>query len=181
MKISVKKILFTLMISSTLAFGGALYYHYKQNNGIHAYNDTRDRESILELFRRDMYWLSADPNYSVEFMLTYRAPHQNPLLAGQLDLRVLHEQGQFIGFTGYYLENAREGKILFMGVAPQFRGKRYGEQLIRYAIDALAKKGVSVITLVTRPSNTSARRLYERVGFTQVHIDDDFVHYAYYL
>ena len=45
------------------------------------------------------------------------------------------------------------------------RGQRVAEALTRAAIDKAAAAGCKGVDLTSRPSRTSARRLYERMGF----------------
>jgi ribosomal protein S18 acetylase RimI-like enzyme len=79
--------------------------------------------------------------------------------------------------VAYYLKSFYEGTILFLDVNKEFRRQHYAEKLLNYAISDLFDRGVSRVRLITRPTNTSARALYERNGFKQYDTDDTFVHY----
>jgi ribosomal protein S18 acetylase RimI-like enzyme len=46
------------------------------------------------------------------------------------------------------------------------RGQGVGEFLTREAVSLAAKRGAQTVDLTSRPSRATARRLYERVGFT---------------
>ena len=50
---------------------------------------------------------------------------------------------------------------------------------MNYAMDDLAKQGVSQIELVTRTNNDAAKKLYARLGFHETEHDDEFVSFAY--
>jgi ribosomal protein S18 acetylase RimI-like enzyme len=135
--------------------------------------------AIKTIFDKDLYWLSADEEYNPDFTFKYRTPHENPLYFGQLKVKVLRINNEFVGFTAYYLESKDMGRLLFVAVRPEFRGKRYGQQLIEYALNDMAHMGVKQVKLTTRPSNLSGQKLYKRVGFVEQDRDDTFVHFLY--
>ena len=74
---------------------------------------------------------------------------------------------QVIGHAAYWwvLDQAELGNV---AVAPEWRGRRIGAVLVAGIIARAAKAGVRELFLEVRPSNTSARRLYERYDFEQV-------------
>jgi ribosomal protein S18 acetylase RimI-like enzyme len=51
-----------------------------------------------------------------------------------------------------------------MGVVPAARGKKIGEQIIRFALDAAARRGAERLVLAVDEANTPALRGYERAG-----------------
>ena len=55
--------------------------------------------------------------------------------------------------------------VRMLGVAAEARGRGVGEALIRECIDRARQSGRKRVRLHTRPSMTSAQRLYERLGF----------------
>ncbi len=61
-----------------------------------------------------------------------------------------------------------EGEILNLGVAPAHRGKGVGRGLVGHLLGALRERGVRVVYLEVRESNTVARGLYESLGFREV-------------
>ncbi|WP_045300498.1 GNAT family N-acetyltransferase [Saccharothrix sp. ST-888] len=73
-------------------------------------------------------------------------------------------------------------QIQGFGVLPAFRGRGIGALLIDAAIDAARTDGIRRMTLRVLGRNTSARRLYERAGFTvdgilpeEFHLDGEYV------
>ena len=60
------------------------------------------------------------------------------------------------------------GDILTIATAPDFRGKGVAKALISEMTEQLKRKNLQWLTLEVRPSNTSARGLYEKLGFRQV-------------
>ena len=168
-----------------LSFGGyALYYFFPQpsvaqaTNGIQDYNEARDTQDILEIFKADKYWLLSSPDYSPEHMLSTRSPNKDDArYFGKLSIKVLREADKLVGFVAYYMKNFFIGTVLFLDVKPKFRGKGYAQQLMRYAIDELKKQGASIVTLVTRSENHSAQAVYKKMGFTKTLEEDGYVYF----
>jgi len=158
--------------------GGSIWYYRYTTPRLYEFSFDRDMPAISHLFDQDWYWLiPGDRNsYSPEEAFRYRAPHQNPLYAGRLSIKVMRQKDQLIGFVAYYMKNPTLGFLNFVLVDPKFRGKRYAEQMVRYAVDDMIKRGAKKITLITRPSNQRARQLYKRLGFKEVRQDDTFVY-----
>jgi len=160
---------------------GILYYVLAPSGPIYDFDEARDTEEILKIFEDDWYWLIESEDYSPEFMLENRAPGKDPLYVGSLHIKVLREQDKLIGFAAYYMKKKRLCQLLFLAVSSTFRGKGYGEQLVRYVLEDAVNLGADRVYLVTRTANFPAQRLYNRVGFTQVGIreDGEFVHFEY--
>lgn len=147
----------------------------KKSSGVFDYNPKRDRENILNIFKSNWYWLVGSSDFSVEYTLDNRSsskPNKN-----DLEIKVLYEKGNFIGFTAYFMLNANYGQILFIAIKEEYRGRGYSKKLINYAIKSLEKKGALKIYLVTRTENKPARALYTSSGFRQLSDDGTFVSY----
>jgi ribosomal protein S18 acetylase RimI-like enzyme len=70
-----------------------------------------------------------------------------------------------VGLVGVYVEDG-VADLVSMWVSPSARGRRVGEALVEAAARwAVARDFSELFLWVTEP-NTSARRLYERCGFT---------------
>lgn len=174
----IKKILFVLSITAAVA-GGIYYYTSLEHGPIYDLNYERDRNDILDLFKKNWYWLSADSAYSPDYALQYRTHSRAPEAAGKMIIKVLRENNKFIGFTSYYPETTDKWKLLFVAVKEELRGKRYAQKLIEYGIEDMKKRGAKQIRLVTRPSNISAQKLYKRIGFYITSQEEEFVYFAY--
>ncbi len=160
-----------------------IYYHLPQpanqftNDKVLVFDDKRDTQAILNIFKDDWYWLVSSDDYSPEFMLKNRAPNKDPRYFGKLNIRVLYDQDNFVGFICYYMKNFFIGQILFIDVKKEFRGKGFAQHLMKYAIADLKKQGATMITLVTRTSNLDAQRVYKKLGFTTMLEEDGFVYF----
>jgi ribosomal-protein-alanine N-acetyltransferase len=80
--------------------------------------------------------------------------------ATSTDLPSLLAQG------GYWLMG-EEAHIVTIAVDPAWRGHRLGKWLLLTLMAEARERGAQMVTLEVRPSNQSARALYERVGFVQ--------------
>lgn len=61
---------------------------------------------------------------------------------------------------------AGEAEIYKLTVAPFYRRRGLANVLLRHGLDYLGRQGVTICFLEVRESNTGARRLYEKNGFT---------------
>jgi len=166
----------------TLASASFISWYIYQKFGIDKeiieFDYARDAKSIIDIFERDRYWLTATEDFSPEFMLKYRAPSQRDIrYLGQLKIKVIHKKDTFIGFVAYYMKSSTIGQVLFLDVNPPYRGKGYSEKLLNYALNDLKYLGANIAKLVTRTSNTHAQNLYKRVGFTETSRYDGYVYF----
>lgn len=72
-----------------------------------------------------------------------------------------------LGMVGLWLL-VDEAHIVTIAVRPDRRRQGIGELLLTAALDAARLAGMDTVTLEYRVSNTAARRLYEKYGFTKV-------------
>jgi ribosomal protein S18 acetylase RimI-like enzyme len=57
-------------------------------------------------------------------------------------------------------------ELLYMGLAPPFRGRRLGELIVRQAARLASRRGGTRLRLAVDVENGPARRVYEATGFT---------------
>lgn len=76
------------------------------------------------------------------------------------------EAPALLGFTALLL-TPPESDVLDIVVQREYRGRGIGRKLLDTACDYALLAGVDTTFLEVRPSNTPARRLYARLGFTQ--------------
>lgn len=184
MKVSLKRL---IVIICLVTLGGGIAYFSAHRmpsvtqevsqGPIYDYDEARDRQEILNIFETERYWLLTSPDYDLEFMLKYKAPNKDPLYVGRLYIKVLRENNKFVGFTTYYKKTPIEGTILFVAVKKEFRGKGYGQILVKYDLDELKRLGSKKVSLVTRIQNLPGQALYKKTGFTEVKRDATHVYY----
>ena len=165
-------------------FAGGLYYYYKPTAGagIYEFQESRDLQSILDLFDKNWYWLTpqSKEEYDPAPTFKYRSPSQLPSEAGKLNIKVLYENDTFVGFIAYHKEQFYSGRILFITVKPEFRSKGYGARLLDYAVKDLRERGANVIRILTRPENYSGQALYKKLGFKEDWRNEKFVEFIRY-
>jgi ribosomal protein S18 acetylase RimI-like enzyme len=61
--------------------------------------------------------------------------------------------------------DARHWELMYMGLVPEVRGKRWGEQITRHAQWLAGQVGVERIVLAVDSTNLPALRMYRRTGF----------------
>ena len=115
----------------------------------------------MESFAQHFGWVPVD-------FATWRTERLADELADFAGNFVLLENGQPAGYVVYSRnrENLDGGYIDKLGVLPEFRGRGYGELLLRTGIAYSAALGNTSIGLGVDSGNESgALRLYEKVGF----------------
>jgi mycothiol synthase len=61
----------------------------------------------------------------------------------------------------------RNWELVYMGVAPEARGRGFGEQIVRFALRAAAAGGAERLVLAVDAANEPALRVYRRTGFRE--------------
>ncbi len=172
---NIKRTIKILVMVSGLVAGSYYGYHaiqsyYTEHGSIRSYGTAQDEAFIKNEFKENWYTLIATPTYDVDFMLEKKAPNdREPQFFGKMAIKMLYEDNQPIGFITYYMQTSYQGDILFLVIGKNHRGKRNGEKLLHYAFNELKKQGAKTVKIFTRTENTSAQKLYTRIGFVETH------------
>jgi len=102
--------------------------------------------------------------------------NSNPWKQSSFEVELANPASSVVGayrdelLVGYLIAHVviDEAHIVSIGVAPEWRRQGVGSVLLTEALDALRQRGVAVVTLEVRVSNTAARSLYHRGGFEAV-------------
>lgn len=78
-----------------------------------------------------------------------------------------------VGYCGVH-NLGGDGEITNVAVDETQRGKGIAYEMLSYAMEETAKKGVEAFTLEVRISNTPAIKLYEKLGFENKGIRKNF-------
>jgi len=127
-----------------------------------------DLADLLPLMRGYSDFYDVDPADDALLALA-RALIANPELEGVQLIARDEEDGSALGFaTVYWLWStsraARIGVMNDLFTAPEARRRGVGEALIRACLDAVRKRGATILQWQTSLDNQSAQALYESVG-----------------
>ena len=86
---------------------------------------------------------------------------------------VLADAGQLLGYTVIYVA-VGECHILNICVEPDCQGRGLGRMLLRHALECATDHDAEQAFLEVRPSNATAIRLYESMGFVQVGLRKEY-------
>ncbi len=75
--------------------------------------------------------------------------------------------GEIVAYGGIWVI-LEDSHITTIAVHPDWRGRKYGEELLVHLLHEAIERGASWITLEARESNTVAQALYRKYGFTTV-------------
>src|SRR3990167_2260113 len=96
-----KKYIIASLVALSLVAGIFWYSSNSRNQLIVDYDYQRDSAAIAQIFDTDWDWLIpfAKDDYSLDLVLKYKAPQQNPLYAGRLNIKVARIDDRLIGFV----------------------------------------------------------------------------------
>jgi ribosomal-protein-alanine N-acetyltransferase len=75
--------------------------------------------------------------------------------------------GGIVAYGGIWVI-LEDSHVTTIAVHPDWRGKKYGEEMLVHLLHEAIERGASWITLEARESNTVAQNLYRKYGFTTV-------------
>jgi ribosomal protein S18 acetylase RimI-like enzyme len=177
-----KKVLGGLLIflaaGAALYFYGTPYFFVPDKNGIRLYQQA-DKEFVRAMFAHDWRTMVSE-EYDLDFTLDHATSSQWERKHDMI-MKVMQEDGRVVGYSAVYKKAQFWGRILFIIVDKEYRGKGYAKALVMDALRYLFfDQDCLKVTLLTRQYNTAAQILYEKVGFT-VYEDDEYdKHYVFY-
>jgi putative acetyltransferase len=132
--------------------------------------DYEDR--YLEDFRRlNLEWLekfNLTESHDLEIL---DHPRENVIDRGGF-IFLLKEDDAIIGTAGIFKINDHEYELIKMSVAPEHRGKKFGDMLLEKCISKAKEMNASKIILFSNSNLQTAIHLYEKSGFKHVAVVD---------
>lgn len=83
---------------------------------------------------------------------------------------LLKDNDAIVGSAGIYKVNDEEFELIKMYVAPEYRGKKYGEMLLQHCLAKVKETNASKIILYSNSKLQTAIRMYEKFGFKHVDV-----------
>jgi GNAT superfamily N-acetyltransferase len=132
--------------------------------------DYEDR--YLDDFRRlNLEWLdrfNLTESHDLEIL---DHPRENVIDRGGF-IFLLREENAIIGTAGIFKINELEYELIKMTVAPEHRGKKFGDMLLEKCISKAKQINASKLILFSNSNLQTAIRMYEKFGFRHVEVID---------
>jgi len=129
-------------------------------------------DQYLEDFRRlNLEWLeqfNLTESHDLEIL---DHPRENVIDRGGF-IFLLKEENVIIGTAGIFKINSHEYELIKMTVAPEHRGKKFGDMLLEKCINQAKEMNASKLILFSNSHLQTAIRLYEKFGFRHVEVID---------
>ena len=129
-------------------------------------------DRYLEDFRRlNLEWLerfNLTESHDLEIL---DHPRENVIDRGGF-IFLLKEEDIIIGTAGIFKINDGEYELIKMSVAPQYRGKKFGDMLLEKCINKAKEMNASKLILFSNSNLQTAIRLYEKFGFRHVEVNN---------
>ena len=92
---------------------------------------------------------------------------------------VVTDNDKIVGYALIGIEPGKDASpdvawLLGLGVVPAARGNGYGKELLARALDLCEKTDVGTVKITVRPTNATARGIYEEAGFKPMHTEDAY-------
>lgn len=132
--------------------------------------DYEDR--YLQDFQRlNLEWLEKFNLLESHDLEVLNNPRENVIDRGGF-IFILKEDDVVIGTAGIFKLNDNEFELIKMFVAPEYRGRKYGDMLLKKCIAKAKEVKASKMILFSNSRLQTAIRLYEKFGFKHVAVTD---------
>lgn len=129
-------------------------------------------DRYFEDFRRlNLEWLEKYNLVESHDLEILNHPRENVIDRGGF-IFMLKNDDAIIGTAGLFKVNDREYEIIKMAVAPEHRGKKFGELLLEQCINKAKELNASRLILYSNSNLQTAIRMYEKFGFKHIAATD---------
>ncbi len=124
---------------------------------------------IIAFQRLNLEWLEKFNLVESHDLEILNHPRENVIDRGGF-LFMLVEGDAAIGSAGIFKMNDKEYELIKMTVAPEHRGKKFGDMLLEKCISKAREVKASKLILFSNSNLQTAIRLYEKFGFKHVEV-----------
>jgi len=124
---------------------------------------------IKDFQRLNLEWLEKFDLVESHDLEILDHPRENVIDRGGF-LFLLKDEDTVIGSAGIFKMNDKEYELIKMSVAPEYRGKKFGDMLLEKCIAKAKEIKASRIILFSNSNLQTAIRLYERFGFKHMEV-----------
>ena len=126
-----------------------------------------DEKYLKDFQRLNMEWLEKFNLVESHDLEILNYPQENVIDSGGF-LWLLKEDDAIVGSAGIFKINDEEYELIKMSVAPEHRGKKFGNMLLEKCISKAKEVNASKLILFSNSNLQTAIRLYEKFGFKHV-------------
>lgn len=87
---------------------------------------------------------------------------------------VMEQDDEVVAYSILSIGAAEEAHLLNLSVNPDFQRQGLGESLLQHMIELAREHAASTVFLEVRPSNEAAIKLYDKYGFCQVGVRNNY-------
>ena len=129
-------------------------------------------DQYLKDFQRlNLEWLEKFDLVESHDLEILNHPRENVIDRGGF-IFLLKDNDAVVGSAGIFKINDKEYELIKMSVAPEHRGKKFGDMLLEKCIVKAKEMKASKIILFSNSNLQTAIRLYERFGFKHMELTD---------
>jgi len=126
-----------------------------------------DEKYLKDFQRLNMEWLEKFNLVESHDLEILNYPQENVIDSGGF-LWLLKKDDAIVGSAGIFKINDEEYELIKMSVAPEHRGKKFGNMLLEKCISKAKEVNASKLILFSNSNLQTAIRLYEKFGFKHV-------------
>ena len=130
-----------------------------------------DEQYLKDFQQLNLEWLEKFNLVESHDLEILNHPQENVVDGGGF-LWLLKEGDTIVGSAGIFKINDKEYELIKMSVAPEHRGKKFGNMLLEKCISKAKELNASKLILFSNSNLQTAIRLYEKFGFKHVEAID---------
>ncbi len=130
-----------------------------------------DKKYLKDFQQLNLEWLEKFNLVESHDLEILDHPQENVIDNGGF-LWLLKEDDTIVGSAGIFKINDKEYELIKMSVAPEHRGKKFGNMLLEKCISKAKELNASKLILFSNSNLKTAIRLYEKFGFKHVEATD---------